>query len=232
MNRNTHFQLAVAAVGLSSTLVLTGCAPTAVIDATTASTTASTGRKAGAAYDQSGEMNRSNNYGRGRGAMNQRQQGSGAWANQVITPATKQEGLSAADADSLAFMREEEKLARDVYTALAAEWKLPIFSNIARSEQKHMDEIAVLLQRYGIDDPAAGNAPGKFENPELQRLYDSLLAQGVMSQTDALHVGVLIEETDIADLNARRTAQSDIQKVYDNLTRGSQNHLRAFNAQL
>jgi hypothetical protein len=43
-----------------------------------------------------------------------------------------------------------------------------------------------------------------------------------------LRVGVAIEEIDILDLKERRTDTVDIQLVYDNLTKGSRNHLRSF----
>lgn len=42
--------------------------------------------------------------------------------------------LNAAEIEGLLFMREEEKLAHDVYLALYAKWGLPIFQNIAQSE--------------------------------------------------------------------------------------------------
>ncbi len=43
-------------------------------------------------------------------------------------------------------------------------------------------------------------------------------------------MGVLIEQTDIADLQARlaQTDNADIQLVYNNLLNGSYNHLSAF----
>jgi len=45
---------------------------------------------------------------------------------------------------------------------------------------------------------------------------------------------VTIEELDIADLEARLalTDQSDLQRVYTSLRRGSSNHLRAFTSAL
>lgn len=142
--------------------------------------------------------------------------------------------LTAAEADALAFMREEEKLARDVYTALYAKWNLPVFQNIAQSEQTHMDSLKGLLDRYGVADPAAGTAAGVFVNPELQQLYNQLAQQGAQSLVEALRVGALIEEVDIADLQTRvaQTNHADIKLVYDNLMRGSRNHLRSFVAQL
>ena len=58
--------------------------------------------------------------------------------------------LSAAERAGLIYMYEEEKLARDVYNALYDKWKLPVFRNIASSEETHMESIALLLDRYGI----------------------------------------------------------------------------------
>lgn len=142
--------------------------------------------------------------------------------------------LTISEAAALAFMREEEKLARDVYTVLFAKWQLPTFQNIAQSEQTHMDSLKSLLDRYGVADPAAGKATGVFVNPELQKLYDQLVQQGSQSLADALRVGGLIEEVDIVDLQTRvaQTDKLDIKLVYDNLMRGSRNHLRSFVAQL
>ena len=132
------------------------------------------------------------------------------------------------DAAAIVFMREEEKLARDVYTVLADAWGIQTFVNITASEQQHMDAVAGLLDAYGIADPAATTAPGEFVDPDLQALYDDLVARGLTSPEEALRVGVLIEETDIADLAARASDDPTVQSVWDRLTAGSENHLRAF----
>lgn len=153
---------------------------------------------------------------------------------QASTPSIATNGnLSAAEIEGLVFMREEEKLAHDVYLALYAKWGLPIFQNIAQSEQSHTDSVKILLDRYGIADSASTRA-GVFTNTTLQQLYDRLVAQGSRSLTDALRVGAAIEEIDILDLQKRlaQTSQADIKLVYDNLMRGSRNHLRSFVAQL
>jgi hypothetical protein len=130
----------------------------------------------------------------------------------------------------LTYMREEEKLARDVYLSLGSTWNIPIFSNIAQSEQVHMDSVKTLLDRYGLSDPAAGKAQGEFTDPVLQKLHDDLIAQGSLSGAEALRVGVFIEETDISDLNKAiaATTHNDIRTVYNNLLQGSMNHLSAF----
>ena len=136
--------------------------------------------------------------------------------------------LSPEEISALIFMREEEKLARDVYNALYEIWGQPTFTNIASSEQMHMDEIKLLLDRYSLADPALD--PGSFTNSDLQALYDQLVAQGSASLVDALKVGAAIEEIDILDLQERlaQTDNADLQQVFNNLMLGSYNHLNAF----
>ena len=136
--------------------------------------------------------------------------------------------LTMAEANDLLFMREEEKLARDVYITLYAEWEARVFDNISQSEQRHMDAILGLINTYGLDDPALGF--GEFANAELQELYDNLVTDGLQSRLDALMVGALIEEVDMEDIveAMERTDESDILAVYGNLLAGSENHLNAF----
>ena len=138
--------------------------------------------------------------------------------------------LTTLEKSDLAFMREEEKLARDVYLTLHEIWGTPVFANIATSEQQHMDAILSLLNLYKLPDPAAGKLVGEFANTELQALYDALIARGKQSALAALLVGGVIEETDIDDLNAAMETSrlSNIDAVYQNLLNGSYNHLRAF----
>jgi hypothetical protein len=142
--------------------------------------------------------------------------------------------LSTAESEGLLYMREEEKLAHDVYVTLYEKWGLPNFQNIAQSEQTHTEAVKTLIERYGLPDPAASQAVGVFTNPELQKLYNELVAQGSQSVADALRVGAAIEEIDILDLQERlaQTDRADIQTVYQNLVRGSGNHLQAFTANL
>lgn len=139
--------------------------------------------------------------------------------------------LSQAEIDSLLFMWEEEKMARDVYTAFSTIYTKPLFNNIAASEQTHMDSVKALLDRYGLATPSDGTA-GVFVNPDLQALYTQLVAQGKVSELDAVKAGAAIEEIDILDLKERlpQTDQADIQQVFNSLLTGSYNHLNAFAA--
>ncbi len=142
--------------------------------------------------------------------------------------------LTAQESNELTLMREEEKLARDVYVALNQKWGATIFANISRAESKHMQAVAGLLNRYQIPDPVASNSPGAFTQPRFQQLYQSLVNEGSASLSDALKVGLKIEEMDIADLrNAiQSTSNNDIKQVFQHLEQGSRNHLRAFASQL
>jgi hypothetical protein len=141
--------------------------------------------------------------------------------------------LNEAEAAGILFMREEEKLAQDVYLTLYDSWGLAIFQNIARSEATHMAAMKTLIDRYGLEDPAATEI-GVFTDPALQQLYDQLVAQGNQSFADALRVGAAIEEIDILDLQEHlaETEHADIQIIYNSLLKGSRNHLRAFTTTL
>lgn len=138
--------------------------------------------------------------------------------------------LSTAEADSLAFMREEEQLAHDVYAVSATLWNPPAFANISASEATHSAAVKALLDRYQLPDPLAGLPNGSFKSPAVQALYDALVATSRTSLIEALKVGVQIEELDIRDITAQEAGidNADILMVYDNLLRGSRNHLRAF----
>lgn len=148
----------------------------------------------------------------------------------VLLPA-----LSAEEIAGLYYMREEEKLAHDVYLALYTQWNAQVFNNIAQSEAQHTEAVRRLILAHGLEDPAATTAPGVFVNADLQALYNQLVAMGQPSLVDALKVGCLVEETDIRDIEVRKDqviGEPDIVQVYGNLLCGSRNHLRAFNSQL
>lgn len=138
--------------------------------------------------------------------------------------------LTAAETANLLRLRQEEKLARDVYRISAELWKAPIFTNIAEAEQRHMDAVGLLVTKYGLTDPVTDDTIGVFSTAEFTTLYATLTASGTKSLLDALKVGVQIEEMDLADLKKAlaETDKSDIQWVLGNLQRASSNHLRAF----
>lgn len=151
----------------------------------------------------------------------------------VVAAATAGE-LSAEEQDALLMMREEEKLAHDVYVTLGDLWGLKIFENIAASETTHTEAVASLIDTYGLVDPAAGNDIGVFTNPDFTLLYEQLIEQGSESLVAALGVGGFIEDLDIVDLQELLDVveNPDITTVFESLLKGSRNHMRAFTSQL
>jgi hypothetical protein len=153
-------------------------------------------------------------------------------AGRAASTYTSSTELSDAEVSSLQFMREEEKLARDVYLTLDQYWgaQTQVFANIAVSEEQHTSTIDYLLEKYAIEDPVLRDEIGVFTNQELQALYDQLVVRGQNSLIDGLYVGALIEEVDMEDI-AAAIADTDERAMilaYSNLLDGSKSHLRAF----
>lgn len=142
--------------------------------------------------------------------------------------------LTEEEKQGLVYMREEEKLARDLYSKLYEKWSMQIFSNISSSEQTHTNAVKDLLGLYAVADPVKVDEKGVFSNQDLQKVYNDLLAKGSVSVEEALVVGATVEDLDIADLQRylSKTNNSNIKLVYENLMKGSRNHLRSFNSQL
>ena len=132
------------------------------------------------------------------------------------------------EVEGLMLMREEEKMAHDVYSSFYDKFGLRVFANIANSESKHMEAVLWLINSYKLTDPAS-NELGVFENADIQNLYNKFIAEGV-NEVEALKIGAFIEEYDIADLEKliSETGNMYIVRVYTNLLNGSKNHLRAF----
>ncbi len=140
------------------------------------------------------------------------------------------EQLSTEEINSLMHMREEEKLARDVYNTLYAKWGSRVFSNISSAEQNHMDAVLMLMKKYNLTDPVPSDEAGVFKSAEMQNLYKQLTELGMKSLVDAYKAGATIEDLDLFDLMKSFSFidNEDIRLVYSNLSRGSRNHLRAF----
>ena len=128
----------------------------------------------------------------------------------LAAPVLAQVALTPEAAARLAFMREEEKLAHDVYALFAAQYDgnapgANIFGRIAESETRHMAAVLKLLNTYGLVDPAQPE-PGVFLDEDLQALYATLVAVGQQGQVEALGVGVLIEQKDMTDIVEQQVA--------------------------
>jgi hypothetical protein len=153
----------------------------------------------------------------------------------ALKAALPSDALSREEIDAIRFMREEEKLARDVYLYLYQQYPLRPFLNISKSEQAHMDALLYLIHTFGLEDPAGEHPEGVFENQELQKLYNDLIEKGSQSREEALRTGALIEEVDILDLQREleeSARNEEVVRVFQNLCNASGRHLKAFVAVL
>ncbi|MFZ2177102.1 MAG: DUF2202 domain-containing protein [Rhodococcus sp. (in: high G+C Gram-positive bacteria)] len=140
------------------------------------------------------------------------------------------QSLSEEERTDLTLMREEERVARDLYRQFHDAWQAQIFDHISTSEQRHYDAVGGLLEQYGVPDPSDGLAVGVYADPQLQQQYDAWLAQGLATVEAAYAVGAELEAADISGLTtAIEVSDEDaIDRVYEKLRRGTENHLRAF----
>ncbi len=159
--------------------------------------------------------------------MNSSWNGNGGCGDSTLVALTQQEKAG------LLFMREEEKLAHDVYVNMYSLWGVRVFLNISKSETQHINSVLRLINLYGLEDPALPGI-GEFSDETLQTLYDNLMAQGSDSLVAGLIVGTTIEEVDILDLfeQMEQTENTRLLMVYSHLEKGSEAHLRAYVAQL
>ncbi len=170
--------------------------------------------------------------------------------------------LSAEEEVHLIFMREEEKLARDVYLTLAGMYpEVGTFYNIAtKAEQSHTDSVLAKLDKYGVPDPnpqtndlpdSIGVFTGELFGDYFTEKFEILTDWGSVSLLDALYVGAFIEELDMLDIaecpkvivdgdngiedggcGLVNTDRRDLQNLLNNLLEGSKNHLRAYVSQI
>ena len=153
----------------------------------------------------------------------------------------------------MVFMREEEKLARDVYITLGDLYPGAIvFSNIDAAEQQHTTTVKNKLAKYNIDDPSTNDEVGAFTGEDygwyFTEKYEALVGRGELGELDALYVGAFIEELDMLDIvqcpkvivdtqkkikdssdcGLNYTNNSDLQSMLESLLEGSRNHLRSY----
>ena len=139
--------------------------------------------------------------------------------------------LTPKEAKALNYMYQEEKLAKDVYYTLGKMYPQVRVFNIYRSEVMHENSIANVMKHYGLSLPVRGDEVGVFTNTKLQNLYNQLIEKGKHSLTDALEVGIMVEVTDVDDLDEfLQTATSpDVIALFKFLRSGSYNHYNGFN---
>lgn len=170
--------------------------------------------------------------GQGMGGQRGQMQGMGQEGIAAVAPGSL--GVASADlAAQLAYLIQEEKLAHDIYVLAASKYGVNVFENISKSETTHQTAIGSLLAGYSLADPTVGLPPGAFLDPSVQKLYDELALRVNSSQEQAVEVGVLIEKTDIADLQkvVNASPREQVTTVLQRLIAASQRHLQAFERQ-
>ena len=119
--------------------------------------------------------------------------------------------------EMLVYALQDEYLARAEYELILEEWGIERpFSNIIRSEERHIASLLPLFDRYGVAPPE-----------------DSAAEHVIMpaSRQEAFEIGVHAEIENIAMYEAFLEANDlprDVKNVFEALLRGSENHLRAF----
>jgi len=229
MRRNiaiaTGIAAGVTALALVATPALAQSGPWSATSSTTDTTCPmldGTGATKAAGYGMGNGNGNIGAMGRGNGM----QGGAG-----MVGSATAGSGtLTSSEKTALAGMADEEKLALDLYTVLAARYPNDVqFSRIARAESMHLTAVRTLMTRYAVTDPTAGLPAGSFANAATTSLYTSLLVSATSDAT-ALAAGVAVEKADIAALDAAKAGVTapDVVAVYTNLLTASQRHLAAF----
>jgi hypothetical protein len=107
--------------------------------------------------------------------------GGGQGTGATHVPSDPSRPLTAADAAGLAFMREEETLARNIYSVLDDTYDVRAFGNIARAESRHLAAVKRLMDIYSVPDPVGTNASGSFTDPVFTQFSADLTAQGQQS---------------------------------------------------
>lgn len=143
---------------------------------------------------------------------------------------SQEQPLSKIAMDDIRYMREEEKMARDVYDSMYIRWQLTPFKNIQQSETMHMKFMKELIEKYQLTDPVLSEERGSFSNKQILSLYQQLIEMGSKSAIDALKAGAQIEEIDIQDLlnKQKHTTNETILSTYKMLLSASERHLNAF----
>lgn len=137
--------------------------------------------------------------------------------------------LSASAQAALRFQIDEERMAGELYRTFGEKQEVMPFRNIPRAEARHRQLLENLATRAGLA-AAKPTTAGHFETPAIQARYDALLARGQASPIEALQVGALVEEQDIADLRAlaATTDSPELKAATTALEQGSRHHLNAF----
>jgi len=118
--------------------------------------------------------------------------------------ASRAEPLGADEQRDLQRIREQRKLARDLYWDLAKHWGSLVLVRLGAAEQAHLNALDTLLDHYDLSDPVAGPAVGESGDPKFHALHAQIVEVGHRSEMAASQAGLLVEEMSLSDLAAAR----------------------------
>lgn len=136
--------------------------------------------------------------------------------------------LSADEIEFLFAIREDEKVARDLYTSFSALYPASVqIAKIKTAEDSHIACIEAVLDYYEISYPAM-TATGVFEDAERQALYNDLVDKSATLLETFGTMAVIEEETVLAYKSVQsEITNENISLVVANMIKASSNHLKA-----
>jgi hypothetical protein len=143
--------------------------------------------------------------------------------------------LSVEAMEGLIFLRNGERLAKDIaHDFMDAYGSHPFFGQ-SEAERSHGRAVSQLLARYALHDLVDDQRPGEYSDPFWQSEYDFYREQGALGYIDALLVSLEIQEAAVVDLRYwSELSESDVVvvEVLRALLMATRNHLRILNNEL
>lgn len=143
--------------------------------------------------------------------------------------------LTDAEKNHVLWMREESKVARDLYTFLFNRWGIPVFKKKMVKEQVNMDRSLTIINKYGLTDPIVKDEQGIYSKENFRQMYVELAMRGNSSLPEALRAAAITEELDIMELEdalQNTITNPDLKSIYNTMAVSSRNHLRAIIEQI
>ncbi len=145
------------------------------------------------------------------------------------------ETLSPREIDDMNYLIENEKLLRDYFNVMYNKYNLSLFQNVAKSEQSHLNFLAVKFLRYDLKNPTEEKPAGEYVNPELQQTYDIMIAKGETNIYAALLAGSSKVKEDVEDIPLmidQFEGNADIVLIFSNILIESQKNREVLEQEL
>lgn len=136
--------------------------------------------------------------------------------------------LTADETEFLYAIREDEKIAHDVYAAFSALYPAAkTISKIMTAESSHISAAEAVLDYYEIEYPPLSDT-GIFEDADRQALYNDLITKGTTLIKAYGTMALMEEETVYAYKSIQnQLTNSNLSLLLSQLIKASSNHLRA-----